>query len=148
MKYKNEFTEYYEDYIGQLIKEIESYPDERLMWERAGGIKNTSGNLCCHLIGNLNHFIGHGLANSGYKRDRIKEFNDQFIPAQKLIEELVLTQKMVVETLENIEDLDRPYSSELFGKPGSIRYFLTKLVTHLAYHVGQVNYHRRITTIA
>ncbi len=48
-------------YVRDLLKvkqEIKSYKDERKLWVIADGISNSAGNLCLHLIGNLNHFIG------------------------------------------------------------------------------------------
>ena len=55
--------------LRALRREIEAYSDERLLWETRGGITNSAGNLALHLCGNLQHFIGARLGNTGYVRD-------------------------------------------------------------------------------
>ena len=53
--------------LEKLKTEISSFKDEKKIWEISGEVKNSAGNLCLHLCGNLQHFIGAALGNSGYK---------------------------------------------------------------------------------
>ncbi|MEO1436078.1 MAG: DinB superfamily protein, partial [Bacteroidota bacterium] len=75
----------FEDHIDDLIEELNLYPDEVSIWKLADGIKNCPGNLVCHLVGNLNHFIGHGIGHTGYIRNRPLEFSIKEVPRAKLI---------------------------------------------------------------
>ena len=121
--------------LNQLIKEIELYKNEQNLWILDKDIKNSAGNLCLHLIDNLNHFIGAQLGNTGYIRKRELEFSLKNIPVAKLKEGL--------SKLKN-DDLINEYPINVFGASMSTQYFLVHLTTHLAYHLGQINYHRRL----
>ena len=132
--------------LNQLIIEIELYKNEQNLWLLNKDIKNSAGNLCLHLIGNLNHFIGAQLGNTGYIRQRSLEFSLKNVPVSQLKEEIEITMKVVKDSLSKLknEDLVEKYPLEVFGTPMSTQYFLVHLTTHLAYHLGQINYHRRL----
>ncbi len=68
--------------LEKLKTEISSFKDEKKIWEISGEIKNSAGNLCLHLCGNLQHFIGAVLGNSGYIRNRDAEFSRKNVPIQ------------------------------------------------------------------
>ncbi|MGQ0541376.1 MAG: DinB family protein [Blastocatellia bacterium] len=132
--------------LGRLITEIEQYSNETDLWKTSGEITNSAGNLALHLIGNLKHFIGAVPGNSGYVRDRDTEFSDTGVPRDKLLADIAETAAVVKETLEKLtgDDLSKIYPIEVFGEPMTTEFFLVHLATHLNYHLGQVNYHRRI----
>ena len=132
--------------LNQLIKEIELYKNEQNLWTLDKDIKNSAGNLCLHLIDNLNHFIGAQLGNTGYIRKRELEFSLKNIPVAKLKEEIELTKELIKEGLSKLknDDLINEYPINVFGASMSTQYFLVHLTTHLAYHLGQINYHRRL----
>lgn len=132
--------------LSQLAKEIESYSKESDLWLLPKGINNTGGNLCLHLAGNLQYFIGHVLGKSDYKRDRKAEFEDKNVLVSSLLMEIKTTKKVVGQTLTVIskEELEANYPIELFGKPMTTTFFLIHLSGHLTYHLGQINYHRRL----
>ncbi len=138
------FIHYFDRYLKQLDQEIRAYPDEAQLWQLAGDISNTPGNLCLHLIGNLNHFIGHALGDTAYVRNRPLEFSEKSVPRATMLERLTATRSMLAEVLKEVKDLDADYPKGLFPEEGSVRYQLLRLLTHLAYHVGQINYHRRL----
>lgn len=125
------------------------YPDEKLIWAVAPGTTNSGGNLCLHLCGNLQHFIGAVLGNSGYVRNREAEFASKDIPRAKLLAEIENTKTAIANTLPNLphEQLHAPYPVEVFGYPMATVFFLMHLATHLGYHLGQVNYHRRMIAV-
>jgi len=132
--------------LEKLKTEITSYKDGEKMWEISGDIKNTAGNLCLHICGNLQHFIGATLSNSGYKRNRDAEFSRKNVPVEELIKEIDKTLEIVTETLKNFEEekLSEIYPINVFGNEMTTGFFLTHLTTHLSYHLGQINYHRRL----
>lgn len=132
--------------LGRLESEINQYTDETLLWKTSGEIINPAGNLCLHLCGNLQHYIGVQLGSSDYKRNRPLEFSAKNISRENLIQEIVKTKESVMTTLENLSDseLDEIYPEEVLGYPMTTGFFLIHLTAHLSYHLGQINYHRRL----
>ncbi len=132
--------------LNKLITEINLYKDEERLWIIKDGIGNSAGNLCLHLIGNLNHFIGAILGNTCYVREREKEFSLKNIPRKELIQSIENTITVVKESLSKLSatDFEKLFPLEVFGKPLTTGFMLLHLTTHLAYHLGQINYHRRL----
>ena len=139
-------AELYERDLDKLRTEITSYENEADLWKTSDGISNSSGKLCLHLNGNLKHFFGAVLGETGYVRDRDAEFANKEIPRSEMLADIDATKNIVLSTLANLteEDLDKPYPIEVFGHPMTAGYFLTHLATHFNYHLGQINYHRRL----
>ncbi len=143
-------AEIFERELNKLIEELKLYPNEETIWKISGGIKNSGGNLCLHICGNLQHFIGNVLGNSGYVRNRDREFSVTGIPSAELISEVQKTRDMVVATLElnreiNLEEEYTAFPAHLLGKEKLTKgFFLMHLVAHMDYHIGQINYHRRM----
>jgi uncharacterized damage-inducible protein DinB len=131
-----------------LKKEINAYENEQLLWVTKKEINNSAGNLCLHLIGNLNHFIGATLGGSGYIRQRENEFSDKNILVQEMSNQINATILIIKDTLPKLseEDLNANYPLEVFGTPMTTEFFLIHLTTHLSYHLGQITYHRRLVT--
>jgi uncharacterized damage-inducible protein DinB len=132
--------------LKKLEAEINSYRDEKQLWAVAGEVTNSPGNLCLHLIGNLNHFIGATLGNTGYVRNRDSEFSLQHVPKQDLLKEIHSVSEVVKNTLRSLSDADlqKEYPLEVQGRKVPTAFFLLHLTTHLSYHLGQINYHRRL----
>lgn len=140
------FVFLFEREIGKLEAEIKQYEDERWIWKTGGEISNTAGNLCLHLCGNLQHYVGAQLGNSGYKRNRPHEFSAKNISRELLLREIQKTKDIVVATLKKMNDefLQEVYPEEVLGYPMTTGFFLTHLFGHFGYHLGQINYHRRL----
>lgn len=140
--------ELYERDLVKLREEIGSYPDEADIWKTGGDITNPAGNLCLHLSGNLRHFFGAVLGGDGYVRDRDAEFSLKSISKPELLAGIDAAQASVKATLEKMTDDDFAalYPIEVFGAPITTGFFLTHLATHLNWHLGQINYHRRLLT--
>lgn len=138
--------EFFERELLKLKEEISLYERETTIWEIRPGIANSSGNLCLHLLGNLRHFIGAVLGNTGYVRNRDEEFIMKNVPRSELLHGIEETILMIKNTLHDLseEDFDKNYPLEKHGKQITTRYMLLHLLTHLNYHLGQVNYHRRL----
>ena len=132
--------------LNKLKEELNSYHRESNIWILAPGISNSAGNLTLHLIGNLNHFVGAILGRTGYVRYRELEFSQKNIARTILIGDLDNTITMlttVLSTLSN-DDMNKEYAFMRPDKIDSAGYFLIHLFGHLTYHLGQVNYHRRL----
>jgi len=132
--------------LEKLKTEISSFKDEKNIWKISVERKNSAGNLCLHLCGNLQHFIGAVLGNSGYIRNRDAEFSRKDVPFRELVAEIELTVKVVQKTLQELkeDDLQKTYPINVLGFEMTTEFFLTHLTTHLNYHLGQINYHRRL----
>jgi len=132
--------------LNKLKDEIAAYSNEADLWKIEDGIANSAGNLCLHLVGNLKHFIGKTLGNISYERNREKEFTDKDVPSAILIKSIDETIKAVAVSLQNLSDegLAKIYPINVFGSEMTTENFLIHLYGHLNYHLGQINYHRRL----
>jgi uncharacterized damage-inducible protein DinB len=129
-------------------REVESYPTEADIWRAAPGVTNTGGTLALHIAGNLQHFIGAVLGKSGYTRNRDAEFARRDVPRSELVAELDKALSAVHAGMARVTDadLERDYPQPVAGKTLSTADCLLHLATHLTYHLGQIDYHRRLTT--
>ena len=134
--------------LKSLKREIAAYPDERDLWKTVPGIANSGGNLALHLAGNVRHFIGAVLGGNGYVRNRDAEFNRKDAPRSEVLAEIDAAMTAVQAGLARVTetDLEKPYPQPIGGQQLAIGDALLHLVTHLTYHVGQIDYHRRIVT--
>ncbi len=134
--------------IDRLYTEIESYPTEASLWIISNEIANSGGNLCLHLIGNLSHFVGKEIGGLPYARDREFEFGGKNVPKAELLKGVQKLRKIMSTSLEGMNEslLEKEYPVQVFGYPMSHSYFLIHLYGHLNYHLGQINYHRRLLT--
>ena len=132
--------------LQRLKTEIELYRVEENLWLVEEGIGNSAGNLCLHLIGNLSHFIGAMLGNTGYIRHREDEFSLKNIPRQDLVTNIENCRLIVRNTLAKltVADLEKEFPQQVFDKSVTTEMMLMHLTTHLTYHLGQINYHRRL----
>lgn len=132
--------------LHKLKQEIELYQNENNLWKIEKGISNSAGNLCLHLIGNLNNFIGSELGKTNYSRNRPLEFSLKHIPKTELIVKIEETILVLNKTLAIVtpEILQQEYPILVFESKTTTEFFLVHLSTHLAYHLGQINYHRRL----
>jgi len=131
--------------LDRLRKECESYLREEDLWIKVDGIHNTAGNLIMHLCGNLHHFFGSTLNESGYQRNRDFEFTGK-VSKMELFTEIETTKDQLALYFDQNSDeaFSATYPLEPFGYSMTIHCFLIHLQGHLNYHLGQINYHRRI----
>lgn len=132
--------------LEKLKTEIELYSKEEHLWITDRSITNSAGNLCLHLIGNLNAFIGAGLAKTDYVRDREFEFAGKDVPRTSLLQQIDETMVVVEKGIDSLTDeaLSGDFPIQIWGKPIGMEFTLVHLATHLSYHLGQINYHRRL----
>lgn len=136
----------YRKNLEQCIREIDAFNDESLLWQTVPGVTNTAGNLALHLAGNLLYFIGAELGGSGYVRDRDAEFATKGLPKAHVIQQLKNALTSVEKAITGLspEDLDKTYPLDRFGEGETTGYVLMYLLSHFNYHLGQINYLRRI----
>lgn len=134
--------------LRTLRREIENYPDERDLWRTPPGITNAAGTLVLHLAGNLQHFIGAILGSSGYVRDRDTEFAARDLSRAALLGHIDATITAVEQGMGRVTDqeLAKRYPVPVGGVTLTTGDFLLHLATHLTWHLGQLDYHRRVVT--
>ena len=132
--------------LKRLRQEVELYNSEHNLWRVEKDISNSAGNLCLHLVGNLNTYIGKEIGKADYIRNRELEFSLKDIPKAELLNKIDETILIVSSALEKLtqEELQKEYPVKVFDTATSTEYLLIHLSTHLTYHLGQINYHRRL----
>ncbi len=134
--------------LDTLRREIEAYSDEKELWQSAPGISNTAGTLALHLAGNLQHYFGTRLGGTGYVRDRAAEFARRDVPRVELLKEVEAARRAVHAGLAQLSaaQLADEYPEVIAELRVTTAEYLIHLTTHFAYHLGQIDYHRRIVT--
>lgn len=134
--------------LKRLTSELEKFPSELSIWKTPAYINNSAGHLTLHICGNLRHFIGHVLGNSGYERDRENEFQGEPISLTELKELIASTQLEVTSAFKTLSEdqLTHSYPLEVLGYEMTIEYFLLHLTGHLNYHLGQISFLLKSTT--
>jgi len=135
--------------LKRLKAEVEAYTSYEVMWKTPGDINNSAGNLCVHLVGNLNHFMGHGLLDNGYVRDRAFEFSSNYMEKDELLNAISEVTIIVDEALIQLPEdkLNTDFPIQIWNTKVSTVFFLIHLHSHLNYHLGQINYHRRLLDV-
>jgi uncharacterized damage-inducible protein DinB len=132
--------------LNRLKNELLAYQEEKRIWQVESGIANSAGNLCLHLAGNLNTYIGMALGGIEYVRERDLEFSRKDVPRTELVDMIGHTMAVVQAALEKLteEQLAEDFPMLVLDERTSTGFMLIHLTAHLNYHLGQVNYHRRL----
>ncbi|MGE6219901.1 DUF1572 family protein [Nubsella zeaxanthinifaciens] len=132
--------------LKKLKDELALYQNEENIWLIDKHISNSAGNLCLHLIGNLNTYIGAEFGRTGYIRNRPEEFAKKNVPRSELTNAITQTIFMIENTLPTLTEtqIKGEYPIKVLEDHVTTEFFLVHLVMHLSYHLGQVNYHRRM----
>lgn len=133
--------------LSKLEQEIAAYETPDGLWKVLPGITNSAGNLCLHLCGNLQHYVGAVLGQTGYIRNRELEFSARNVSTEDLLVLVSSTRRIVLTVIAGLTaaDLENTYPEKVFSGTMGTGHFLVHLSTHLNYHLGQINYHRRLT---
>jgi len=136
----------FENHLEQLKSEVEAFPNDACLWLIPKGVSNSPGNLALHLAGNLQHFIGTLLGNTGYVRERELEFSTNGKTKAYILEEIEKARHCVHSTLSSLSEdqLQQIYPVDFKEKTVSTSVALSHLLAHLSYHNGQINYLRRM----
>lgn len=134
--------------LRALAREVEAYPDDAALWQLPEGLTNSAGTLVLHLAGNIQHFLGARLADTGFVRDRPAEFSARGVPRAALLRQIEAARSAVRATAEKLtrEALESDFPEVVGGMRVAAGEFLIHLVSHFGYHLGQVDYHRRLVT--
>jgi uncharacterized damage-inducible protein DinB len=134
--------------LQALAREVEAYPDEGALWRLPEGITNSGGTLVLHLVGNVQHFLGARLAGTGFVRDRPAEFSARGVPRAALLRQIEAARSAVRAAAQKLTDegLELDFPEAVGGMRVATGEYLIHLVSHFDYHLGQVDYHRRVVT--
>ncbi len=132
--------------LAKLKTELELYKNENSLWSTEGNVSNSAGNLCLHLLGNIQYFIGTQLGQTGYVRNREQEFTQKNVSRATLLADIDAAIALVEQTLPGLseEQLNAEFPIEMQNAKRRTGDVLVLLTAHLAYHLGQINYHRRL----
>jgi len=134
--------------VNAVRRELEAYPDEASVWALPPGVANSGGTLALHIAGNLQHFFGTVLGGAGYKRDRAAEFAKRDVPRSALIVELEAAIVAIGLGMNQVSEarLAEEFPEAIAGHRIVMGEWLIHLVSHTGYHLGQIDYHRRLVT--
>lgn len=132
--------------LASLKAEILAYPDDDAPWLLPPGSPNSGGTLVLHVCGNLRHNVGAGLGGSDYVRDREAEFTTRGTSRAELAALVEVTAAEIARALETIPAGRLDGSMAVAHATVPATRGLLHLATHLAYHLGQLDYHRRLVT--
>lgn len=134
--------------LRSLRREVEAYPDERDLWRTVPGISNVAGTLVLHLTGNLQHYFGALWGGTGYRRDRPAEFDRRDVSRAELLREIEAARLAVKSAQVRLSgsELAADFPEVVGGSRIATLDYLIHLTTHFAYHLGQLDYHRRVVT--
>lgn len=134
--------------IGRVAQEVRAFSEGEALWETRPGASNSAGNLALHLEGNLRDFIGRVLGGVAYERRRELEFSAKGVGVEELALRLEEVRELVFRAVSELtaERLDAIYPVKVLGVDLTTRQFLLHLYGHLSYHLGQMDYLRRIVT--
>lgn len=134
--------------LRTLAREVEAYADERDLWQAPPGVVNSGGTLALHLAGNVQHYFGARLGGTGYDRDRPAEFADRDVPRAEILRRIEAARGAVRAAAERLDDsaLAAEFPEVVSGVRVATGEYLVHLLSHFAYHLGQLDYHRRLVT--
>ena len=134
--------------LQALAREVAAYPDDAALWQTPEGVVNSAGTLVLHLTGNIQHFLGSRLADTGFVRDRTAEFFARDVPHGTLLREIDAARAAVRSAAAKVtaDSLELDFPEIVGGMRVATGEYLMHLVSHFAYHLGQLDYHRRLVT--
>lgn len=147
MGFAHELAALFRRDLTRLVQELEATPQEHL-WSTLPGTGNSVGNLAMHLEGNLREYIGRQLGKVAYRRERPREFSSRDVAKEELMRRLREVESLIPAILAGLEAeaWEAVYPEKIFGVPLSTQQTVLSLYAHLNYHLGQIDYLRRILT--
>ena len=148
MSVQGDYARFFGRELATVRDQLLAYPDAASIWALPAGLPNSAGTLALHIAGNLRWFIGAQLGGSGYVRDREAEFSQRNVDRDTLVRQVEAASDEVTRALAMLDDtrLEQPYPQEVGGVRLPTGRFIGHLAVHLGYHLGQLDYHRRIVT--
>jgi hypothetical protein len=148
MSIAKELAALYRRDLTRLTQQIDTFPDDATLWQTHPAVSNSAGNLGLHIEGNLREFVGRQLGGNAYTRQRDLEFSSKGVSKQELENRLAELKDLIPSIIEKLsaEQLESTYPQVIFERPTSTHELLTSLYGHLNWHLGQIDYLRRILT--
>src|SRR5262245_51072538 len=136
-----ELTRYLEHLSGRVERAVRAVPREKI-YVKPFPFGNSIGHLVLHLTGNLNHYVGAGIAKSGYERDRPKEFADPNPPPPDMaLERFRDAVAMVAKTVRGLDDAGWQAPTQKREQPITTQFGLVLVcISHINNHIGQMAY--------
>jgi hypothetical protein len=146
----NELASLFRRDLERLTRQVESFPNDETLWRTRPGVTNAAGSLALHLEGNLREFVGRQLGQIDYERNRELEFSARGLTRQELVIRLTELRSSIPSVIENLsaEQLEAEYPQVVLQTATSTGEFLIHLYGHLNWHLGQLDYLRRILSEA
>jgi uncharacterized damage-inducible protein DinB len=135
-----EFIRYFQHMASRVERAARSLPADKF-WAKPFPYGNSVGHLVLHLTGNLNHYIGALVAETGYVRNRPLEFTDTSHPAPD--EVLARFREAVAMVVRTIGTLDADALVVPVSEQPPIQTRLGLLLVcaaHMNNHIGQMAY--------
>lgn len=135
------FKTAFRDYAQRVRTLAASVTDEQF-WRKPYSYGNSMGHLTLHLIGNLNYYLGAQIAQTGYVRDREREFTDQNPPAKEdTVKQFEATIEMVLAMLDRQGEDGWRQSYSAVGVVEADRFgIILRCAAHCHHHIGQMIY--------
>ena len=133
---------YYEFVAAQLHKWVDPLSSEQF-WRNPYPYGNSVGHLVLHLTGNLNYYVGARVAETGYVRDRNREFTDKHPPSkEEALRRFDSTIALVVSTIQKqkAEDWGKAYTADREPEAADRFQIFLRCAGHAYHHVGQIVY--------
>ena len=137
----DECVRYLEHLAGRVERAVRAVPRDKV-YVKPFPFGNSVGHLVLHLTGNLNHYVGAGLAGTGYVRDRPKEFTDANPPSpDEALARFREAVTLVGRTLRNLDEAGWQAPNEKKEHPITTHFGLVLVcLSHINNHIGQMAY--------
>lgn len=136
------FAYYFDDFL-ERVQTLAADLSEAEFWGNPLPYGNSIGHLVLHLTGNLNYYIGAQLADTGYVRDREREFNEAQLPSKDAtLQALADTLHTVKQVLANQthDDWAAPYSAVGVDDVHDRFSIFLRCAIHFHHHIGHMSY--------
>lgn len=136
------FARRYEE-LAEKANELAGPLSDEQFWAKPFGFGNSFGHLVLHLTGNLNYYIGAEIAETGYVRDRDREFTEAARPTKKeVMRRFDDAVAMVARTARAQSEVDwtKAYTAMREEDADNRFNIFLRCATHLHLHVGQMVY--------
>ena len=133
----------YYEYIAQHLHKWADPLTNEQFWHNPYPYGNSVGHLVLHMTGNLNYYIGARVAETGYVRDRDREFTDKQPPTKEAaLAAFDRTIAMVVATIQkqSAEEWGKAYTAQLEPEAADRFQIFLRSAGHAYHHVGQILY--------
>jgi uncharacterized damage-inducible protein DinB len=134
--------------LTRLSQQLAAFSDDGSVWQTLPGVTNSAGNLVLHLEGNLREYIGRQLGGVPYQRVREREFAESDVSVKELQSRVEALQSYIPGVISKLTngDLEKLFPEQVFIEPMTTSQFLIHLHGHFNYHLGQIDYLRRVLT--